>query len=113
MDNSIHGPWAHRRAGSNPAVAAALPSVYFCHLRLPWRDQTLAHLHGQQRQRLLPQAEASTGRGRKSRRLLNEPPSDAYAVPPARRAGPKGLPNGGVEAAMHDLARIIIPNLGC
>ncbi|TVU11904.1 hypothetical protein EJB05_45514 [Eragrostis curvula] len=41
---------------------------------------------------------APRGRGRKSRRVRNEPPSDADAVPPPRRGGPKGLPNGGAEA---------------
>lgn len=37
-------------------------------------------------------------RGRKSRRVRNEPPSDADAVSPPRRGGPKGLPNGAAEA---------------
>ncbi|GJN00216.1 hypothetical protein PR202_ga17630 [Eleusine coracana subsp. coracana] len=37
-------------------------------------------------------------RGRKSRRVRNEPPSDVDAVSPPRRAGPKGVPNGGAEA---------------
>jgi len=42
-------------------------------------------------------------RGRKSRRVRNEPPSEADAAhspsPPPRRGGPKGEPNGGAEAA--------------
>ncbi|PUZ61501.1 hypothetical protein GQ55_4G280700 [Panicum hallii var. hallii] len=42
-------------------------------------------------------------RGRKSRRVRNEPPSEADAAhspsPPPRRGGPKGAPNGGAEAA--------------
>jgi hypothetical protein len=96
MDNSIHGPWAHRRAGSNPAVAAALPSVYFCHLHLPWRDQTLAHLHGQHRQRLLPQAEASTGRGGASPGASLTSPHPMH-TPCLRRGGlgPRGCPIAG------------------
>ncbi|GJN29201.1 hypothetical protein PR202_gb17399 [Eleusine coracana subsp. coracana] len=36
-------------------------------------------------------------RGRKSRRVRNEPPSDVDAVSPPRRGGPKGVPNGGAE----------------
>ncbi|CAN6214445.1 unnamed protein product [Urochloa humidicola] len=42
-------------------------------------------------------------RGRKSRRVRNEPPSEADAAhspsPPPRRGGPKGAPSGGAEAA--------------
>ncbi|RLN11502.1 protease Do-like 9 [Panicum miliaceum] len=42
-------------------------------------------------------------RGRKSRRVRNEPSSEADAAhspsPPPRRGGPKGAPNGGAEAA--------------
>ncbi|CAL5052079.1 unnamed protein product [Urochloa decumbens] len=42
-------------------------------------------------------------RGRKSRRVRNEPPSEVDAAhspsPPPRRGGPKGAPNGGAEAA--------------
>ncbi|KAF8723565.1 hypothetical protein HU200_021519 [Digitaria exilis] len=52
-------------------------------------------------------------RVRKSRRVRNEPPSEADAAhspsPPPRRGGPKGAPNGGLAVKMMDVPAPVEP----
>ncbi|KAL6606937.1 hypothetical protein ACP70R_042590 [Stipagrostis hirtigluma subsp. patula] len=103
MDKHGHGSGGKRKRGRKPKPpAAASPDGN--HHHHPSTSSPVAAAAAASESPDPEPASASPAprrRGRKSRRGLHEPPTEADASPPPqrRRGGPKGEPNGGAEAS--------------